>query len=86
MTTIGDIERVIAQLSPEQRARLQTLVESQSAPEPQPSAVVLAWNAQATAADTASREPRISRPARDLINWKPRPPQPVFSDPLAEYR
>ncbi|QIA21508.1 hypothetical protein [Mesorhizobium sp. AA22] len=81
MTTLAAIKRVLAQLSPEQRARLQMLVESQSAPEPKPEPMLaLVQSAKAPAAPR--REVRDAR----LIDWRPLPPRPKPYDPLGSWR
>lgn len=82
MTTLGDIKRVIAKLSPDQRAQLKALVAIQPpAPEP-PSPVIII-----EARPPQSRPPVVARPTRDLVGpWRPLPRQPKQSDPLSMFR
>ncbi|TIP74847.1 MAG: hypothetical protein E5X53_12465 [Mesorhizobium sp.] len=87
MTSIGAVKRALAQLSPEQRARLQALVESQPAPEPmQPhgwSSIGFVSTPMLKPAKPPAEARIIERVDRDM-GWRHR--QPVFSDPLEFYR
>lgn len=93
MTTLADIERVLATLSPEQKAKLRTLVDSRTAA-PVVALIELAAERGGQLGHDVDRSPEPPKPAprkaapvRDLVGpWVPPPLKPKPYDPLGAWR